>query len=58
MTLNIQVINDELAQVRLTAMGDIESLLTVSNINIEGDFFIDVTGNSSKLFGGWVANWL
>ncbi len=50
-TLNIQVINDELAQVRLTAMGDIESLLAVSNINIEGDFFIDVTGNSSKLLG-------
>lgn len=50
-TLNIQVINDDLAQVRLTAMGDIESLLTISNINIEGDFFIDVTGSNSKLLG-------
>jgi len=49
--LNVNVLNDELEQVRLTATGEIESLLTASNENITGDFFIDVTGSDSKLLG-------
>ncbi|HOY23025.1 MAG TPA: tryptophan 7-halogenase, partial [Cellvibrio sp.] len=49
--LNVNVLNDELEQVCLTAAGEVESLLTVTNANITGDFFIDVTGGDSKLLG-------
>jgi tryptophan halogenase len=49
--LNINVLNDEVKRVNLTENGAIESVLTVDESVITGDFFVDVTGRDAKLLG-------
>jgi flavin-dependent dehydrogenase len=49
--LSIKHIVDDVVHVNPNAIGDIESVSTQSNGNIEGDLFIDCTGFKSLLLG-------
>ena len=49
--LNVKYISDHMLHVISADNGDIEAINTKENGNIEGDLFIDCTGNSSLLLG-------
>ena len=49
--LKVDVITDEVKQIRLTEGGEIASILTAGDAVLLGDFYVDVTGGASTLLG-------